>query len=155
MQMELNVNGENFSVDVPEMKPLARVLREDLHLTGTKLPCGEGFCGGCKVFVDDEAVVSCLIPARAAENTEIRTIESIAPPRAPLSPIQESLKNVDAVQCGMCFPGMIVSITEMLEQTPQPTREEVQTALVGNICRCTGYERIVDGVMQLSERTAK
>jgi carbon-monoxide dehydrogenase small subunit len=106
------------------------------------------------VFVDGVAKVSCLVPVATAEGSEVRTIESIATPRGPLSPVQEALKQHDAVQCGMCFPGMVVSLTALLEQNPKPTREETQTALVGNICRCTGYERIIDSVMSMTEEAA-
>jgi len=128
---------------------LGRVLREEFHLTGTKLVCGEGFCGSCQVFLDDEAVNSCLVPIATADGRQVRTIESIAEPRGPLSPVQQALKDADAVQCGMCFPGMIVSITSFLENCPHPSRLDVQAALVGNLCRCTGYERIVDAVVML------
>lgn len=154
MTTELNVNGEARTVHAPPLTPLSTVLREELHLTGTKAPCGEGFCGGCMVFVDGVAKVSCLVPVAAAEGSEVRTIESVATPRGPLSPVQEAFKNLDAVQCGMCFPGMVVSLTALLEENPKPTREETQTALVGNICRCTGYERIIDSVMSMTEEAA-
>src|SRR5690606_19168106 len=100
MSAELNVNGEVRTVHSPPLTPLSRVLREELHMTGTKMPCGEGFCGSCMVFVDGVAKVSCLIPLAAAEGSEVRTIESVASPRGPLSPVQEALKKADAVQCG-------------------------------------------------------
>ena len=154
MSTELNINGETRTVHSPPLTPLSRVLREELQMTGTKMPCGEGFCGACMVFVDGEAKVSCFIPVAAAEGTEVRTIESVATPRGPLSPVQEALKRADAVQCGMCFPGMVISLTSMLEEHPHPTREDVNTALVGNICRCTGYERIVEAVLEMDEETA-
>jgi len=154
MTLELNVNGETRPVHSPPLTPLSRVLREELHLTGTKMPCGEGFCGGCMVFVDGEAKVSCLIPVASAAGSEVRTIESLTEPRGPLTPVQEALKEADAVQCGMCFPGMVVSLTSMLEDHPHPTRDDVNTALVGNICRCTGYERIVEAVLDMDEEAA-
>jgi len=154
MSIDLNVNGETRTVHSPPLTPLARVLREELHLTGTKNPCGEGFCGGCMVFVDGEAKVSCLIPVVSTAGSEVRTIESMTEARGPLSPVQEALKKADAVQCGMCFPGMVVSLTSMLEEHPEPTRDDIDTALVGNICRCTGYERIADAVLEMTEGAA-
>lgn len=153
MTMELNINGENRTVHSPPLTPLSRVLREELHLTGTKMPCGEGFCGACMVFVDGETKVSCLIPIASLGDAEVRTIESVAPPRSELSPVQAALKKADAVQCGMCFPGMVVSLTAMLDEHPKPEREDINTALVGNICRCTGYERIIDAVLDMNEET--
>ncbi len=149
MVTQITVNGEERVVHAPPLTPLGRVLREELHLTGTKLVCGEGFCGSCQVFLDDAAVNSCLVPIAAVGGREVRTIESIAEPRGPLSPVQQALKDADAVQCGMCFPGMIVSITSLLENCPHPSKSEVQAALVGNLCRCTGYECIVDAVVML------
>jgi aerobic carbon-monoxide dehydrogenase small subunit len=148
----ITVNGEERAVHAPPLTPLGRVLREDLHLTGTKLVCGEGFCGSCQVFLDDVAVNSCLVPLAAVDGRSIRTIESIAEPRGPLSAVQQALKDADAVQCGMCFPGMVISITSLLAERPHPTKPEVQSALVGNLCRCTGYERIVDAVVWLGAR---
>lgn len=150
----LHVNGELRTVSSPPLTPLSRVLREELHLTGTKMPCGEGFCGGCMVFVDDEAVPSCLMPVAAADGAQVRTIESLAAPRGPLNPVQGALKRHDAVQCGMCFPGMVVSLTSLLEEDPRPTREQVNDALVGNICRCTGYDTIVNAVVELGSETS-
>lgn len=106
------------------------------------------------VFVDDEAVPSCLMPVAAADGAQVRTIESLAAPRGPLNPVQGALKRHDAVQCGMCFPGMVVSLTSLLEEDPRPTREQVNDALVGNICRCTGYDTIVNAVVELGSETS-
>lgn len=150
MTTQLTVNGDQRDVHAPPMTALATVLREEMHLTGTKLVCGEGFCGSCTVFIDGDAVASCLIPVAAAAGKKVCTVESLAAPRGPLSPVQQAMKDSDAVQCGMCFPGILISLTALLDETLHPTREDVQAALVGNICRCTGYERIVDGVLALS-----
>ena len=147
MTTEFTVNGEARQVSAPPMKPLARVIREDLHLRGTKLVCGEGFCGSCTVFVNDDAVASCLVPVASVEGKDVRTIESMADPRGPLAPLQQAMKDADAVQCGMCFPGVLISLTALLEENPHPTDDEVRFALVGNICRCTGYERIIDAAL--------
>jgi carbon-monoxide dehydrogenase small subunit len=147
MSTDLTVNGDSRRVHAPPMTPRARVLREDLELRGTKLVCGEGFCGSCTVFVDDSAVASCLVPVAAVEGRSVHTVESLAEVRGPLAPLQQAMKDSDAVQCGMCFPGMLMALTALLRENPHPTKSEVQTALVGNICRCTGYERIVDAAV--------
>ncbi|GGO70132.1 (2Fe-2S)-binding protein [Nonomuraea cavernae] len=144
---ELFVNGEPRRVHADPMTPLSGVLREELHLRGTKAACGEGFCGSCTVFVDDDAVASCLVPVGLAEGRSVRTVESLADPAGALSPLQQAMKDNDAVQCGMCFPGMLMSLTALLETNPSPERRDVHEALVGNICRCTGYERIVDAAL--------
>lgn len=149
MVMHMMVNGEERSVHSPPLTSLGRVLREELNLTGTKLVCGEGFCGSCQVFLDDVAVNSCMVPIAAVDGRAVRTIESVAEPRGPLSAVQQALKDADAVQCGMCFPGMVIAITSLLAECPHPSKPEVQSALVGNLCRCTGYEHIVDAVVEL------
>jgi carbon-monoxide dehydrogenase small subunit len=147
MTTELTVNGNLRRFHNPPMTPLARVLREDLHLTGTKLACGEGFCGSCTVFVDGDAKASCLIALGTVAGSSVRTVESMASPRGPLAPVQQAMKDMDAVQCGMCFPGVLASLTALLDEVSHPDRQQVEDALVGNICRCTGYERIVQAVL--------
>ncbi|MET8052194.1 MULTISPECIES: (2Fe-2S)-binding protein [unclassified Streptosporangium] len=154
MSTELTVNGEVRRVHAGPMTPLARVLREELHLSGTKMACGEGFCGSCTVFVDDDAVASCLVPVGHAEGRSVRTVESLADPAGALSPLQQAMKDADAVQCGMCFPGVLISLSALLESDPDPGRDEVREALVGNICRCTGYERIVDAALAAAQAAA-
>jgi aerobic carbon-monoxide dehydrogenase small subunit len=148
--VELNVNREQRTTNVDPMTSLADVLRDELHLTGTKTACGEGFCGSCMVLVDDEPMMSCLLPAGMLAGREVRTIESISVPGGELSPVQQALKDNDAVQCGMCFPGMVMSLTALIEHEPHPTDDDVRTALVGNLCRCTGYERIVEAALATS-----
>lgn len=147
MAIRLTVNGEERVVNAPPLTSLGRALREELDLTGLKLVCSEGYCGSCQVELDGEAVASCLVPLAAAEGRTVRTIEAYAEPRGPLSPVQQALKDADAVQCGMCFPGLVVAMTALVDENPQPSREQVQDALTGNLCRCTGYERIVDAVV--------
>ncbi len=148
MNVELNINGETLRVDVDPRTPLLEVLRGNLRLTGTKAVCSEGFCGACMVLVDRQAVPSCLRPVGMLEGTEIITIEGLAPFEQP-NAVQEALLEHDVVQCGMCFPGMVMTLTPFLQQNPSPSREEVKHALSGNLCRCTGYERIVEAVMSL------
>lgn len=146
MHIEIELNGRPLTVEAEPLTPLATVLREQLQLTGTKVACGEGFCGACTVLVDQAPVVSCLLPVAHVAGHAVRTIEGIAVGET-LSPLQQALKDVDAVQCGMCFPGMIMSLTALLEREPNPDDAGVREALVGNVCRCTGYEQIVSGVL--------
>jgi carbon-monoxide dehydrogenase small subunit len=150
MTVELNINGETHRLDVDPRTPLLDVLRDNLRLTGAKAVCREGFCGACMVLVDREAVPSCLRPVGMLEGSEIVTIEGMAQFEQP-NAVQEVLLEHDVVQCGMCFPGMVVTLTSFLEQNPSPSRDEVKYALTGNVCRCTGYERIVEAIMSLSK----
>ena len=146
MPLSLTINGEARLTSRDPMTPLIDVLREDLALTGAKAVCREGFCGACMVLMDGEPVVSCLTPIALAVGREIRTIEGLSRQDEP-TPLQKALEAHDVVQCGMCFPGMTMTLTSLLAANPNPTREEIKHGLVGNICRCTGYERIVDAVL--------
>jgi carbon-monoxide dehydrogenase small subunit len=146
--IEFRLNGRPARVDAAPMTSLASVLREQLALTGTKVACAEGFCGSCTILLDEQPVAACLLPVAHAAGRAVRTVEGLAP-NAQLSPLQQALADVDAVQCGMCFPGIVMSLTALLERTRSPTRSQVNDALVGNICRCTGYERVVSAVLQL------
>jgi len=146
MVLSLTVNGDHLSSAADPVTPLIDVLREDYHLTGAKPVCREGFCGACMVLVDGSPVLSCLMPAALAEDCEIRTVEGLAV-GGTLTPIQAALEACDAVQCGMCFPGMVVTLTHLLTTMPGATRDDIRAALTGNICRCTGYERIVDAAL--------
>jgi carbon-monoxide dehydrogenase small subunit len=143
MAVELTVNGMRCTTHADPLTALARVLREELYLTGTKTACSEGFCGSCTVLVDDAPAVSCLMPVGMAAGRAVRTVESLAPPGGDLAPLQQAMQDSDAVQCGMCFPGVLMTLTAVLERGGRPSEAEVRAALVGNICRCTGYERIV------------
>lgn len=148
MSLRLNVNGEDrFSLAEP-LTPLVDVLRDEFHLTGAKIVCREGFCGACTVLLDGRPVMSCLVPVGLAADCEVRTVESLATDGV-LSPLQQAMEQHDAVQCGMCFPGMLMSLTSFLEREPNPSRDDIKAALAGNICRCTGYERIVDAAFSL------
>ena len=146
MVVNLTVNGDRRSSAADPITPLVDVLREEFHLTGAKPVCREGFCGACMVLVDGAPMLSCLTPAALAEDCEIRTVEGLAVDGT-LTPIQAALDDCDAVQCGMCFPGMVVTLTHLLKEQPHATRDDIRTALTGNICRCTGYERIIEAAL--------
>lgn len=149
MTISITVNGSVRTSARHPLTPLVDVLREDLALTGAKTVCREGFCGSCTIVLDGKAVASCLLPVGEAAGCDVRTIEGVAVGGL-LSPLQRALEQHDAVQCGMCFPGMVMTLTSFLETADRPSREEVKAALSGNICRCTGYERIVDAVIALT-----
>jgi aerobic carbon-monoxide dehydrogenase small subunit len=148
MSLQLKINGEDCVSISDPLTPLVDVLRDEFFLTGAKVVCREGFCGACIVLVDGEPVVSCLMPVGMAADRDVRTIESLAP-EGDLSALQRALEQHDVVQCGMCFPGMLMSLTSYFERTTHPNREDMKAALVGNICRCTGYERILDAALSL------
>ena len=150
MTVELTINGETGTFAVDARTPLLDVLRDHCRLTGAKSVCREGFCGACTVIIDGQAVPSCLRPVGMLDGSEIVTIEGLGPFGA-LNPVQQALLDHDVVQCGMCFPGMVVTLTTFLETRPSPSRSEIKAALTGNVCRCTGYERIIDAVMSLND----
>lgn len=141
----LTVNGITKRIQVPPMKRLLDVLREDLRLTGTKEGCGEGECGACSVILNGELVNSCLIPVLQAEGTSITTIEGLAHDER-LHPIQQCFLENGGAQCGICTPGMILATHHLLEKHPHPTLAQIQEGLSGNLCRCTGYMRIFKAV---------
>ena len=141
----LTINGEPQTISAPPMKRLLDVLREDLHLTGTKEGCGEGECGSCSVLMNGELVNSCLVPILQAEGAQITTIEGIAI-NEKLHPIQQCFLEQGGAQCGICTPGMILATHHLLEKYPQPTLLQIQEGLAGNLCRCTGYIRIFAAV---------
>ena len=143
--IRLAVNGEMRAVRTPAMKRLLDVLREDLHLTGTKEGCGEGECGSCSVRMNGELVNSCLVPILQAEGASIETVEGLAE-NGELTPLQQSFNEHHALQCGYCTPGMLMSATALLRDNPSPSEDEIKKALQGNICRCTGYWNIVEAV---------
>jgi aerobic-type carbon monoxide dehydrogenase small subunit (CoxS/CutS family) len=149
MTYAFTVNGEAVSVEADGLRPLADVLRDDLGLTGTKTGCYEGRCGSCTVIVDGRSVVSCLYPLALADGADVRTVEGLAGEGGTLNPLQEAILDAGGVQCGISTPGVLMTLTALLEHNPRPTEAEVRAALAGNICRCTGYQKIVDAVLAL------
>lgn len=147
--IRLKVNGSDYALEVPAHKTLLQVLREDLDLMGTKEGCGEGECGACTVLVNGRPVTSCLMLAAQADGKEITTIEGLAA-GGELHPLQKAFIEHGAVQCGYCSPGMILSAKALLDENPHPTEAEVREALAGNLCRCTGYKKIVQAVLAAS-----
>jgi carbon-monoxide dehydrogenase small subunit len=150
-RVTLRVNGEAYDLLTYPHRTLLEVLREDLHLTGAKESCGEGACGTCTVLLDGAPVRSCLLLAIEAEGREVTTIEGLAA-GGKLHPLQEAFVEHHAIQCGFCTPGMILTAKALLDAVPEPTEEEIRRALSGNICRCTGYAKIVDAVKAASAR---
>jgi aerobic-type carbon monoxide dehydrogenase small subunit (CoxS/CutS family) len=141
----LNVNGERAELLVPVHKTLLEVLREDMQLAGTKHGCELGECGTCTVLVDGRPQLSCLVLPVQVEGRAIVTIEGMAA-GAELHPLQQAFAELGAAQCGYCTPGMLLSAKSLLESTPRPTRDEIREALAGNLCRCTGYVKILEAV---------
>jgi carbon-monoxide dehydrogenase small subunit len=144
-QLTLTVNGEARDMVVPVHKSLLEVLREDLNLTGTKHGCELGECGTCTVLVDGVPVLSCLALPVELQGREIKTVEGMAE-NGRLHPLQQAFAELGAAQCGYCIPGILLTAEALLEDTPTPTRDEVREALAGNLCRCTGYTKILDAV---------
>ena len=144
-QIHLTINGHKKTIEAPPLKRLLDVIREDLHLTGTKEGCGEGECGACAILLNGDLVNSCLIPALQAEGAQITTIEGIAIDKK-LHPIQQCFLENGGAQCGICTPGMILATHHLLEKHPQPTLLQIQEGLNGNLCRCTGYMGIFKAV---------
>jgi aerobic carbon-monoxide dehydrogenase small subunit len=147
MEVELVVNGQARRATAEARKTLADFLREDLRLTGTHVGCEQGVCGACTVLVDGEPVRSCLMFAVQARGRQVRTIEGVAVDGA-MNPLQEALWASHSFQCGFCTPGFVMQITALLEEDPHPDEAEIRAALSGNICRCTGYQSIVTGVLR-------
>jgi carbon-monoxide dehydrogenase small subunit len=154
MRLRLEVNGEKREVDsVWEGESLLYVLRERLGLPGSKNACEQGECGSCSVYMDGILVCSCLVLAGQAENREVVTVEGIARGDE-LHPVQEAFVEAGAVQCGFCTPGFVVATHDLLRRKPEPTDAEIREALAGNLCRCTGYEKILDAVRLAAEEGA-
>ena len=147
--LTLTVNNETHAVAAPPNRTLLEVLRDDLHLTGTKEGCGEGACGSCTVLVDGQPVRSCLTLAVAMEGRKITTIEGLAQ-GGKLHPIQAAFVEHHAIQCGFCSPGMILAAYALLNENPNPGEAEIRRAISGNVCRCTGYAKIVKAVRSLA-----
>jgi carbon-monoxide dehydrogenase small subunit len=146
--IKTTINGQSRAIEAPPMTRLLDVLRRDLGLTGSKEGCGEGECGSCTVLVDGEAWLSCLVPVCQVAGRSVTTIEGLESSEGRLHRLQQTFVTEGGAQCGICTPGFIVAAKALLDQSPNPTRAEVREALAGNLCRCTGYTKIVDAVME-------
>ena len=152
MRLDCTVNGERRQLDgVWEGESLLYVLRERMGLPGSKNACEQGECGSCSVYLDGTLVCSCLVLAGQAEGAEVVTVEGLNGPDEEVNPIQEAYLRAGAVQCGFCTPGLIVATHDLLARNPAPSEPEIREALAGNLCRCTGYEKIVDAVRSAAE----
>jgi len=149
--MEITVNGTRHELALEPRRTLLELLREDLGLTGTKHGCGEGDCGACVVLLDGEPVNSCLVLALEAAGREVLTVEGLSDGNR-LHPIQQAFVDVGAVQCGYCTPGMVLTARALLARNPRPTEADVRRAISGNLCRCTGYQKIVEAILDASRR---
>ncbi|OGQ83761.1 MAG: hypothetical protein A2289_21090 [Deltaproteobacteria bacterium RIFOXYA12_FULL_58_15] len=151
MAIELILNGEPTQLDAPGSARLLDVLREHGHTVGVKEGCGEGECGACTVLIDDVPACSCLMFAGQANGHRVDTIESLS--QGEPHPLMDAIVDAAGVQCGFCTPGIVLSAKSLLDNNPKPTREEVQVALSGNLCRCTGYHRIIDAVQSVAKNS--
>ena len=145
MLIRFEVNGITQEVEAPPMRRLLDVLREDLRLTGTKEGCGEGECGACSVIIDGMVINSCLVPACQVDGSRILTVEGLARDGR-LDPLQRAFLECGGAQCGICTPGMLIAAHALLDENAQPTRDAIKEAIAGNLCRCTGYVKIIDAI---------
>lgn len=149
--IELCVNGQDYELAVESNATLAEVLREQIGLTGTKVSCGTGECGTCTVLIDNRPILSCLALAVDCQKQSILTIEGLSV-GGKLTPVQQAFHECGAIQCGFCTPGMVLSTTALLEANSRPSMQEIQKALEGHLCRCTGYNKIMEAVQQAAEQ---
>ncbi|NLI15238.1 MAG: (2Fe-2S)-binding protein [candidate division Zixibacteria bacterium] len=154
MIIKFKLNGKNVAIEAPGGERLIDLLRERLNLVGTKEGCGKGECGACTVLLDNKPVCSCLILAAQVNGRNVMTIEGVESD-ARLRAVQEAFVEAGSVQCGFCTPGMILSAAALLRANPKPSRDEIKRALSGNLCRCTGYEKIFDAVELASHKIMK
>lgn len=147
----LNINNQEYDLVIPVNRTLTQVLRENLKLTGTKQGCSVGDCGSCTVLMDGQPVNSCLVLAVEAEGRAIQTIEGLAED-GKLHPIQQAFVDQGGIQCGFCSPGMILSAKALLDKNPSPTGPEIREAISGNLCRCTGYQKIIDAIESVTQK---
>ena len=146
MKVDFILNGKQVTIDVPPERRVVDLLREDLGLTGTKECCGEGECGACTILVDRSSRLSCLMVAAQLEGANVVTFEGVATEES-LSVVQQAFIDCGAVQCGFCTPGMVLAVLDLLHRKPLPTEEEVREGISGNLCRCTGYQKIVEAAL--------
>lgn len=154
MHIEFTLNGRKIKIEAPADRRAVDVLRHDLGLTGTKEGCGAGECGACTIMVNETTRLSCLMLAAQLEGCEVKTIEGMAEPGT-LNPVQESFIKHGAVQCGYCTPGMVITAADILNRNPHPERDEIREGISGNLCRCTGYQKIVDAVYAVGKNAKK
>jgi aerobic carbon-monoxide dehydrogenase small subunit len=150
MKISFQVNGTEREVDEPPLRRALDVLRETLRLTGTKEGCGEGECGACSILVDGEVVNSCLIPICQLQNVNVITVEGLARDGR-FDPLQQAFLELGGAQCGICTPGMLIAARALLDANASPTRDEIKEAIAGNLCRCTGYVKIIDAIEQATQ----
>ena len=149
--LQMRINGEPCEFWVEPNTLLMNLLRNEMELTGTKYGCGTGQCGGCTVLVNGEPILSCLTLALAVDGADILTIEGVAEPDGTLDPIQEAFLDTAAIQCGYCTPGMVLMAKDLLNKYPSPSEDQIREHIKGNLCRCTGYHRIVQAIKSCSE----
>ncbi len=149
--IQMRINGEPCEFLVEPNTLLMNLLRNEMELTGTKYGCGTGQCGGCTVLVNGEPVLSCLTLALAVDGADILTIEGVAAPDGTLDPIQEAFLDTAAIQCGYCTPGMVLMAKDLLNKNPSPSEDQIREHIKGNLCRCTGYHRIVQAIKSCSK----
>jgi len=154
-EITITVNGDTYTLAVDPWRTLNEVLRNDLNLTGTKLGCGTGDCGACTVLVNGKTVSSCLTLAVEVDGKEILTVEGLAPSGEQLHPIQKAFIEKGAIQCGFCTPGMELSALYLLKKNPRPTEMQIREALSGNLCRCTGYNKIVEAIAEAAKEMSQ
>ncbi len=152
--IELTINGMKRKVETTHSTRLLDLLRDDLHLIGTKEGCGKGECGACTVIMNGELIASCLVLAPQADGAVITTIEGVGDDKC-LDSVQEAFIETGAVQCGFCTPGMILAVKKLLEENPHPNEEEIKRGISGNLCRCTGYQKIFDAIKLAANRLSK
>jgi carbon-monoxide dehydrogenase small subunit len=151
-EISLTVNGRKYSGVAEPRKLLADFIRDDLELTGTHLGCEHGVCGACTILVNGEAVRSCLLFAVQADGAELLTVEGLAPNETELHPIQDAFWEAHGLQCGFCTPGFLITVLAFLQENPAPNETEIREALAGNLCRCTGYQNIVNAVQWTAKK---
>ena len=152
-KVSLRVNGLPYEFEVEPRRTLLELLREDLDLIGTKEGCSSGECGTCTVLLDGKAIKSCITLAVQANGKEVTTIEGVENPDGTLHPLQQAFIEHGAIQCGYCTPGMVLSAKALLEENSKPTEQEVRHAIAGNLCRCTGYQKIVEAILAAAAKT--
>jgi carbon-monoxide dehydrogenase small subunit len=152
VQIQLKVNGLPYKLEVEPRRTLLELIREDLELTGTKEGCGLGQCGTCTVLLDGKAIKSCITLAVQANGKEVTTIEGLERADGSLHPLQQAFIDHGAIQCGFCTPGMVLSAKALLDENPQPTELQVREAIAGNLCRCTGYQKIVKAILSVGNK---